>query len=294
MSSPIHHAKGDLDAALMYAPPWVRDQAAPVQRPSPTLPAPPSIRRIDGARAAFSGDRAMMQLQRELALNPEKLQAPPTDGARRSMPLVLRICALGGATALVAWALASVPGARKSAELTVPASFAPPGATNLAKKNIPTVAAQPPVPGQLVEASEPPKQVTLVSTPPAPLPPQIEMKQEDTSPVTPPQSAPMQAASAAVHLDSDEIATLIGRGKNFLAIGDFVSARLLLRRAAEAGSASAALMIGGTFDPLVQKQSAVGGGVPDIVQARQWYKKAAELGSDAASHQLANLAKMGP
>ena len=86
---------------------------------------------------------------------------------------------------------------------------------------------------------------------------------------------------------------LVNRGKDFLASGDFVSARLLLRRAADAGSADAALMLGGTFDPLVQRQSAIGGAVPDVAQARQWYKKAAELGSDAASHQLANLAKMG-
>jgi pilus assembly protein Flp/PilA len=56
-------------------------------------------------------------------------------------------------------------------------------------------------------------------------------------------------------------------------------------------NASAALMLGGTFDPLVQRQS---GAVPDIAQARRWYKRAAELGSNAAAHQLDNLANMGP
>ena len=87
---------------------------------------------------------------------------------------------------------------------------------------------------------------------------------------------------------------LVKRAKDFLANGDFASARLLLRRATEAGNASAAMMLGGTFDPLVQRQSAIGGAVPDVAQARLWYKRAAELGSDTATQQLANLAKMGP
>jgi hypothetical protein len=41
--------------------------------------------------------------------------------------------------------------------------------------------------------------------------------------------------------------------KDFLKNGDFASARLLLRQAAEAGSADATLMFGETFDPLVIK-----------------------------------------
>ena len=44
---------------------------------------------------------------------------------------------------------------------------------------------------------------------------------------------------------------LLKRGKEFLADGDLVYARLLLRRAAEGGSAEAALVLGTTFDPLV-------------------------------------------
>ena len=72
--------------------------------------------------------------------------------------------------------------------------------------------------------------------------------------------------------DSEEIATLIKRGKDLLDNGDLSAARLLFRRAAEAGSAEGALMLGSTFDP------------------GQWYQRAAELGSSAASQQLAGLA----
>ena len=101
----------------------------------------------------------------------------------------------------------------------------------------------------------------------------------------------MQGGSAARQLDADEIASLVNRGTDSLKSGDVSSARLLLRRAAEAGSASAALMLGTTFDPLALRQLGAIGVVPDVVQARQWYEKAAELGSDAASQRLAKLAQ---
>ena len=95
------------------------------------------------------------------------------------------------------------------------------------------------------------------------------------------------------HLDAEEIATLVNRGTDYLKTGDVASARLLLRRAAEAGSASAALTLGTTFDPLVIQQLGAFGVVPDVAQARQWYEKAAELGSEAASQRLAKLAHTG-
>jgi TPR repeat protein len=95
------------------------------------------------------------------------------------------------------------------------------------------------------------------------------------------------------HIDAEEIATLVSRGTDYLKAGDIASARLLLRRAAEAGSASAALTLGTTFDPLVIQQLGAFGVVPDVAQARQWYEKAEQLGSEAASQRLAKLAHTG-
>jgi hypothetical protein len=111
--------------------------------------------------------------------------------------------------------------------------------------------------------------------------------------VSGPQSLPVQEGSAATHLDAEEIASLINRGTDSLKSGDLVSARLLLRRAAEAGSASAALMLGTTFDPLVIQQLGAIGVVSDVAQARQWYEKAVELGSNADSQQLERLPQTG-
>ncbi|MFZ0778364.1 MAG: hypothetical protein WAM74_17900 [Xanthobacteraceae bacterium] len=82
---------------------------------------------------------------------------------------------------------------------------------------------------------------------------------------------------------------MIKRGKDVLMSGDIISARLLLRRAADAGSAEAALALGATFDPIVIRRLGVVGMTPDTAQARQWYQRAADLGSAAAMGQLAKL-----
>jgi TPR repeat protein len=94
---------------------------------------------------------------------------------------------------------------------------------------------------------------------------------------------------AAVVLDENEINTLIRRGKNLLSDGDFAAARVLFERAANAGSAEAALALGSTYDPNVIKRLGAIMVKPDIASARKWYQLAAERGSAAASLQLANL-----
>ena len=89
--------------------------------------------------------------------------------------------------------------------------------------------------------------------------------------------------------DDEEIAALIKRGQDFVRNRDFSSARLLLKRAAEAGSAAALSLLGETFDPLVLQQFGEIGVQPDLAQARDWYERAARLGSDAASQRLAKI-----
>jgi TPR repeat protein len=105
----------------------------------------------------------------------------------------------------------------------------------------------------------------------------------------PPNGDAAVAQTVSLPLDSDEIAMLLKRGKDALSTGDFASARLLLRRGAEAGSAEAALALGATFDPLVLRRLGAIGAAPDAAQARQWYQKAVALGSTTASQPLAKL-----
>ena len=100
---------------------------------------------------------------------------------------------------------------------------------------------------------------------------------------------PQPAAPAARRMDPDEVAGLLKRAKGMLAIGDIASARLLLERAADAQEAEAALMLGTTYDPLVVGNRDMRSIMPDPAMARQWYQKAAALGSADARRRLSQL-----
>jgi hypothetical protein len=104
-------------------------------------------------------------------------------------------------------------------------------------------------------------------------------------------TAPPQEASTIRHLDPNEIAILLSQGMDLLKSGDFASARLSLRRAAEAGNADAALALGSTYDPFVLRQLDAIGIAADTAQAQQWYQKAMDFGSAAAAQRLARLAQ---
>jgi hypothetical protein len=90
--------------------------------------------------------------------------------------------------------------------------------------------------------------------------------------------------------DDEETSTLIELGQDFLKNEDFSSARLLLQRAAKAGSAAAALSLGETFDPFLIRRLGAIGVQPDVAKAREWYQRAAQLGSNTAAEHLAKLA----
>jgi TPR repeat protein len=82
---------------------------------------------------------------------------------------------------------------------------------------------------------------------------------------------------------------LLRRGQELLNTGDIASARLAFRRAANGGSAPAALALGGSYDPFVLAELGVLGLAPDIAQARAWYERASALGSSEAPRRLERL-----
>jgi TPR repeat protein len=90
-------------------------------------------------------------------------------------------------------------------------------------------------------------------------------------------------------LDPQRLAQLAKRGVELLRIGDFAAARLLLRPAAEAGDAEAALLLGATYDPTAVSDFGALGLVPDPDVARAWYKRAMEFGSVEASRRIERL-----
>jgi TPR repeat protein len=90
-------------------------------------------------------------------------------------------------------------------------------------------------------------------------------------------------------LDADELGTLLKRARALVAIGDIASARLLLERAADAQQADAALLLAQTYDPSVLGTPDMRSITPDPAAARDWYQKAAQLGSRDAQARLAQM-----
>ena len=110
------------------------------------------------------------------------------------------------------------------------------------------------------------------------------------APAAAPQAPAPQAAMLPVkRMDPQEIAMLMKRAKDMLAMGDIPSARLLLERAAEGQDASAALMLARTYDPSALGTSDVRNITPEPDKARIWYQRASQLGSPEAQRLLAQL-----
>lgn len=133
----------------------------------------------------------------------------------------------------------------------------------------------------------------------APAPPVAPAPVQSAAPATPqkqndrvqtPASEPADTQKdTARTLDHKEIATLLDQAENLVHTGDLSGARVLLQRAAEGGSADAALELAGTFDPKVLRELGAIGIAPDPERARKWYERAAALGSDAAAKKLAGF-----
>lgn len=111
-------------------------------------------------------------------------------------------------------------------------------------------------------------------------PPEIRQPAAVTAPPPPP---------PARRIDAEELATLLTRAKSLIAIGDIAPARLLLERAADAQEASAALLLAQTYDPAVLGTPDARSITPDPAKARDWYRKAAQFGSQEAQQRLSQV-----
>jgi hypothetical protein len=85
------------------------------------------------------------------------------------------------------------------------------------------------------------------------------------------------------------IADLIAHGQKMVDVGYLPGARGYFQRAAEAGSADAAYALGTTYDPGFINDSGAQGIKGDVAEARSWYERARELGSQAAQEKLKEL-----
>jgi hypothetical protein len=269
-------------------------------------------------RGAFEGDIAIRELRARMALAPDLPPSPPLRPDGAALGIVLRLSGLVALAAIAAYGFVwiSTPGPQAAVTTSPglqtiaggdqpdppsageehggmsPAVFTPPVSPSTAEPGIsratkgdlrlPTGAWPQPDPhGDGAPSPVSPTTGTAVPSPAA-------------GPQRPAAPAPSELSSvvpSATGPDREEVAALVSRGQTYLANGEVVSARLVFRRAAEAGDAQAALALGGTYDPLVLKSLGVIGVAADKAQARGWYQKAAELGSREAPQRIDQLAQ---
>jgi hypothetical protein len=101
------------------------------------------------------------------------------------------------------------------------------------------------------------------------------------APVAEEHAEPLQSRSATL-LDPINRELFVRKGDEMLARGDVTGARLLFRRAAEAGDPRAAAGMASTFDPQVLRRLRVYGVRPDPAQAAQWYERSKVLSETVA------------
>jgi hypothetical protein len=99
-----------------------------------------------------------------------------------------------------------------------------------------------------------------------------------------------QRALPERQLTDEEIAALLERGREYVRTADLAAARLLFKRAAEAGDPQAALALGATYDPVTLGEIGLENFYSDTAEARTWYEQARELGSPRAMARLKRLA----
>jgi len=294
MSTPV--ATDDKTAMFptMYAPPWARETSrdipgdagmAAVDRAlnasdgfRRTLPAAAPLQRAEKTRRwrdkPFEGDIAVRQLRERGSLEPVAVPAPPLQDGGTAVGLLARVAGAIGLAGLAAFVVVGVM------PQPLQGSFA------AAKPD----KSQPIVPQQVMTervmaSAEPIAFAERVAAVPikAETEPTAAARAVQIDPPTPP--APVRA------LDPEEIAMLVKRSEQLIAQGDIAAARLMLTRAAEAGDARAALVLGATYDADMLRKLGVLGVAADAAQARAWYAKAADYGSGEATQRLEQIAQ---
>jgi hypothetical protein len=293
MSSRIQTAKDkDRDSLLMYAPSWAREKPPVVAAHEPPIGQPPRSHVVDAAGPTFSGGLAVEDLRRRRSLTPEIVPEPKfLKGDRPRALIALCVSGVTAIAALIALVVVSLPAMHQRPGNNNIHTALLPNQADVQRDQSPTATAQPSLNERRTEANEPPpnagseeRQSGMTTVMAGPVTDAI-MPATASSPTVP------QLKTTTAQLADEEISALIKLSQDFVRNRDFSSARLLLRRAAEAGSAAAALSLGETFDPLVIQQLHAIGVQPDPAKAREWYERAVQLGSDAASQHLAKLAQ---
>jgi hypothetical protein len=287
----------------------------------PREPPPPWHGRTP--RGAFEGDVAIKELRQRMALAPDLPPSPPLRRDRgAALGMVFRLTGLVTLAAIAAYGFVWISTPRPQAADSASSGFQDPAAAGEESSLSPAILRPPVSPSDAEQgASGALEEAFPTELPQRPDPWLLPDRRGDGAPsavspttgtAVPLPAAGLQRPAASVPSalgsstlgssalgpsvaspgpEREEVTALIARGQTYLANGDVVSARLMFRRAAKTGDAQAALALGGTFDPFVLRSLGVIGVASDPSQARSWYEKAAELGSQEAPHRIDQLAQ---
>jgi hypothetical protein len=317
-------------ATEIWAAPPAGARTAPAEGPAAVNGQPPPWKR-KRRPGDFEGDIAIVELRASLALAPDEIPEPPLRQPRGSVLgivgrfVMVAALAVAGASGFV-W-LSEQPIALSEpqpmlADADRPALDPPdadraaldrpaldrPASVALAETAVDLKADRTPPPGGLapysvadyardladgahvmpagpVRGGSPQATQTRVAEPLSPVPVPVPVSAREPMPLGPPPSGVAQP-------EPGEIAALLARSRSYLAAGDVAAARLVLRRAVDGGDSQAALALGSTYDPIALKQRGVISFAGDPAQAREWYRRAVELGSTDASQRIEQLAQI--
>jgi hypothetical protein len=231
--------------------------------------------------------------------DPRVYLAPLRQKPRASISLRLLVGVMAAAATAVLFALLSSDATRNNivnlkasiaAVLPTPSAAAQSDSSQLTQRDIqPNEVPRPSAPGNQTPGVA---SVTMAAV--APTREAIKNAYQSALQGGAPQPAPVAESMVPpdpIHqLDPDEIASALGRGAGLIASGDLAAARLVLRRAADAGDARSAMTLAETYDPAILEKLGVHGAVADLAKARGWYEKAKQFGATEATQRLELLA----
>ena len=162
--------------------------------------------------------------------------------------------------------------------------------TTLAESKTALVIAAPSPPPERVLPEPQPRAVPLA------LPPERGIPEQGVTRRATPLISPLPPArtqTPAPELSDEEKARaerMLAQGTKHLEQGNIGAARMFFQRAAEAGLAEGAIMMGATYDPVeLSRGAALAGVSADRNEARKWYERARDLGAPDAEDRLGRL-----
>ena len=268
---------------------WIGREETAVRIPrAAQLPPVPGLTRTDVGGRRHGDESSEFRLPR--SLEPERMAPPPSRSRRpglRASLIFLIASILAAPTGYYLWTGYWRPSSHPARGPQMASLAAKGDATpsSIGQQELPSTAAQDGDRAISVQQEISSQRPEILQLPSSPGGEPVATLQPSTT-----REQAMPSSKTSRVLDPEEIKLLMKQGEQLIAAGDVATARTVLRRAADAGDANAAMALGATYDPNVLARLGVVGVSAEVEKARSWYQKAEALGSPDARRRLDLLA----